>query len=294
MIHSALRKMLVYHYEGGKDTKCTGTLPETINLSGTLTTIRVNSRTDRSCYINLGPISIYLRTAGALIGGTGVLTRTADSIIQVYLPISDNDSHRPILYVNGVKDNSTFKRIGSKEANTLGFENVGNQPRPDVYYIKVEKLANGDTPPETSDVTIADEAAENKSVTTTYLNGTQITLPKATGKDGHTFKGWSDGNNTYEEGNVVTVNGNVTYTAVYEQEQVPETTHNEVFEFDTANVKSGMNVFLTVKRKSDSAISKKAKIGTVATEITGDGYAGFAINVKDISDDYEVNTITIE
>ncbi len=73
-----------------------------------------------------------------------------------------------------------------------------------------------------------------------------------------------------------------------------DSTHAEVFEFDTANVKSGMNVFLTVKRKSDSAMSKKAKIGTVATEITGDGYAGFAINVKDISDDYEVNTITIE
>lgn len=45
--------------------------------------------------------------------------------------------------------------------------------------------------------------------------GTQFTLPAAPSKDSYLFSGWSDGTNTYNAGDVVTINQNTTFTALW-------------------------------------------------------------------------------
>ena len=51
--------------------------------------------------------------------------------------------------------------------------------------------------------------------TSMVVPGTQFTLPAAPSKDSYLFSGWSDGTNTYNAGDVVTINQNTTFTALW-------------------------------------------------------------------------------
>ena len=71
------------------------------------------------------------------------------------------------------------------------------------------------------------------TVTVVYDNGTAdkteqvvdggtFKLPAAPGKSGYTFVGWSDGSNTYDPGDSVPITGNVTFTAVWREINIPD------------------------------------------------------------------------
>ena len=55
-------------------------------------------------------------------------------------------------------------------------------------------------------------------ITLNIATGTEITLPEAPTKNGYTFKGWSDGTTTYAASAKVTINADVTFTAVWEKD----------------------------------------------------------------------------
>ena len=61
------------------------------------------------------------------------------------------------------------------------------------------------------------------SVTTKY--GAEITIAAAPTKDGYAFTGWSDGTNTYQPGETLTVNGNITLTAQWRKNSSGGTTY---------------------------------------------------------------------
>lgn len=59
----------------------------------------------------------------------------------------------------------------------------------------------------------------------TEEENTEITLAAAPTKDGYTFTGWSDGTNTYQPGETLTVNGDITLTAQWRKNSSGGTTY---------------------------------------------------------------------
>lgn len=119
--------------------------------------------------------------------------------------------------------------------------------------------------------------------------GEKITLPSAT-KDGYTFKGWSDGTNTYAAGANYTVEGNVTLTAQWEAIQYTITLTNNGWSSPTVNgvannqkAYAGDKITFTVTNgsgifASEKTITVKAADGTEL--YTGKVSKGATVNVE--------------
>lgn len=97
----------------------------------------------------------------------------------------------------------------------IGFRSAGSA----MYLTEVDIVweTSGSTPPPPTTYTVTYDCNGGTSGCpsnlTNVAKGTVIQLADAPLKDGFTFSGWSDGTNTYEEGEDYTVNSNITFTA---------------------------------------------------------------------------------
>ena len=119
--------------------------------------------------------------------------------------------------------------------------------------------------------------------------GEKVALPSAT-KEGYTFKGWSDGVNTYAAGAEYTVTGNVTLTAQWEQIKYKITVTDSASNIDYSGISNGaeatagdeFSITLTNTSKNTRYyVTVKYTVNGVETtlvnrqSITGSGTYGF-------------------
>ena len=107
------------------------------------------------------------------------------------------------------------------DETSVSFTNTGSQAR--IQVIEVTFSDGGTPTPTTYTVTYdcnggTSGCPEN---VTGIEAGTTITLANAPTKTDYDFAGWNDGNNTYDEGDEYTVNGNVTFTAQWTENIIP-------------------------------------------------------------------------
>ncbi len=133
----------------------------------------------------------------------------------------DQEEYRNDYYV-GYEDQTNFVEILQSENDIRGLQQLVDE------YIETEYVA----PEDPVKVTLkdCDEAGE-----TEYEKGTELTLttPTKSGKtNAYIFKEWTDGENTYKAGDVITLAEDITLTAVWEAEALA----TSEFGFDELNL----------------------------------------------------------
>ena len=104
---------------------------------------------------------------------------------------------------------------------SVSFTNTGSQAR--IQVIEVTFSDGGTPTPTTYTVTYDCNGGTNgcPENVTDIEAGTTIILANAPTKMDYDFAGWNDGNDTYDEGDEYTVNGNVTFTAQWTENITP-------------------------------------------------------------------------
>jgi uncharacterized repeat protein (TIGR02543 family) len=120
-------------------------------------------------------------------------------------------------------------------------------------------------------VTVNDDGNETS---VKVADGESYTLPEAAGKDGFTFEGWTtDGEDAVAAGTVVTVNGDVTYTAKY--------TSNVTYKADEGYTFGGETSPVTLADVTDKYIKITATKGSVTKSSTPVAVASLNITKPD-------------
>lgn len=85
-----------------------------------------------------------------------------------------------------------------------------------------------------------------------------VKAKKAPTKDGYVFKGWSDGNNTYQPDSEIKVSGNVTLTAQWEKKAEPKPTFTVSYDLNGGTGADGVNYDSVSVTKGENVTAKKA------------------------------------
>lgn len=192
-----------------------------IDVKGKLITLTTYSTVDRNAYLKLEGtgLEIYyygtgaIRINGANKSNSGFITDGVFDIpqtIQIYIPETGNAS----VYGNGKKgsDVSLDGATGILTGLTYTTTYTGG--------IAIDDITISNIAPTEAKLTIDDNGSQT---TTTYISGTNVKLPEPAGKEGYEFKGWSNGVSTVAAGSIISVDENVTYTAVYAEPVVQPT-----------------------------------------------------------------------
>ena|GEM_PF-7066015 len=183
----------------------------TLNISATSS----STNNIMNFYLDGTPIRFFVYGPNLVIYGTGSTSITIPrpnetTTIQI---TKGSKTQAQSLYVNGVQVSGKLYNNGS---TTITGISAAMQKNSD-FSFTLDDIAVTNMP-STAAITIDDDGTTSS---TTYIAGTSFTLPAAAGKDGYTFEGWSDGENTYAAGTALTADATKTYTAVYTQIVAP-------------------------------------------------------------------------
>ena len=115
---------------------------------------------------------------------------------------------------------------------------------------------------------VSDNAVLQASV---VAPNTPITLPAAPSKDSYLFSGWSDGVNTYNAGDVVTISQNTTFTALWTYLPpviVPPTTGGNTGSSNTVTNPDGSTTTTVTKPDGTVTVTDKDTQGNVTETVT--------------------------
>ena len=115
---------------------------------------------------------------------------------------------------------------------------------------------------------VSDNAVLQASV---VAPNTSITLPAAPSKDSYLFSGWSDGVNTYNAGDVVTISQNTTFTALWTYLPpviVPPTTGGNTGSSNTVTNPDGSTTTTVTKPDGTVTVTDKDTQGNVTETVT--------------------------